>query len=657
MVYVDAIMTDAWQLQNPDLIFRADGTPFSRVYEDIYYQGEGLAETEHVFINGIGGPAVWADQRHFVIAEIGFGTGLNFLATWARWRATAPAHGRLHYVAVDRAPIAADVIRHCHHKHPSLASLVRELCAYNLNPSPGFHRFWLDQSRVSLTLLLGEAAAVLSAAEAGRGVDAWYLDGFAPSRNPAAWHGSVFAEIARLSKPAARLATYSAASVIRKQLSEVGFTVQKRPGFGRKRDMICATYTAHKQPISKPSQSWLRMPNRPPPSTPVAIIGGGIAGAAMAAALQRRGLAVNIFERRPQLAAEATAVPAGLIAPPPNLGRTAIEAFQIAAFRYQLETVRPFAGDSPRGVVFWPDDMEHGARLSRLISDQGPARGLFEKYQADRSAAVIAPQAGMVAGDALARQLLAGAETATSKTVIDLRLGLAGWQLIFEDGSRVDAETVILANAGAAAALSVSNWLPLHLVRGQMAAVSADSVAAPMRQGHIGDGYLTPEQAGRRYLGTTFDHQGFTAAQWPQPVVDRDHRRLLAKAPLGAQAADIPAHAQIIDGWAGLRAFSQDRAPVVGPLPDQAAFLQAFARLRHGDRRAKYPEVPPYLPGLYVLAGLGARGLTLAPLAAELLAAQIMAEPWPVPRPQAEALAPVRFLARALIRGSDVASA
>ena len=94
-------MTEEWQLQNPQLTFRADGAPVARRYGDIYHNADGLAETRHVYLGGIGAPAVWDRLGAFVLGEIGFGTGLNFLATWSVWRDSAPAGARLHYVAVE----------------------------------------------------------------------------------------------------------------------------------------------------------------------------------------------------------------------------------------------------------------------------------------------------------------------------------------------------------------------------------------------------------------------------------------------------------------------------------------------------------------------------------------------------------------------------
>ena len=143
-------------------------------------------------------------------------------------------------------------------------------------------------------------------------------------------------------------------------------------------------------------------------------------------------------------------------------------------------------------------------------------------------------------------------------------------------------------------------------------------------QGVVGAGYVTPARAGRRYLGATFDHIAWSAPA-AAAVRGEDHARVVEKAPI-----DGLTPAAVVDGWAGIRCFSGDRAPIAGPLPDQAAFLSTFARLRHGPRGGPYGPAP-LLAGMYALTGFGARGLTAAPLAAELLASQIMGEPWPTP--------------------------
>ena len=186
--------------------------PVSRRFGDVYFSAEdGLAETRHVFLGGCGLPEAWAGKGGFTIGETGFGSGLNFLAAWQSWRKTAPPGSRLHYVSVEGFPLSPADLKRVHEPWPELAELSQALLAVYPLPRPGFHRLLLDSGRVSLTLMLGEALNMLSSLE-GR-VDAWFLDGFAPSGNPDMWRPEVLDEIARLSAPDARLASFTVAGV------------------------------------------------------------------------------------------------------------------------------------------------------------------------------------------------------------------------------------------------------------------------------------------------------------------------------------------------------------------------------------------------------------------------------------------------------------
>jgi len=208
-------------------------------YDDLYFsKADGLAETTHVFL---GGNALaerftaLSPGETFTVGETGFGTGLNFLACWRLFEANAPAGARLRYVSVEKEPLGADTIRQALAPWPELAVYVDQLLAVYEHPGPGTHRKTLAGGRIELNILVGEASAVLSGWDAP--ADAWFLDGFAPARNPAMWSEEVFAQVARLSRPGTTLATYTAAGFVRRGLAAAGFEVEKRPGFGTKRDM------------------------------------------------------------------------------------------------------------------------------------------------------------------------------------------------------------------------------------------------------------------------------------------------------------------------------------------------------------------------------------------------------------------------------------
>ncbi|MFN3545343.1 MAG: tRNA (5-methylaminomethyl-2-thiouridine)(34)-methyltransferase MnmD, partial [Thiobacillus sp.] len=222
-----------------------DGVPYSAAYGDIYHPADGgMGQARHVFLEGCGLPAAWGGRETFVVLETGFGTGLNFLVTWAAWRADLARCGRLHFISAEKHPFGAEDLARLHARLPELASLGEELRGAWPTLMPGFHRLAFDGGRVLLTLMLGDAAETVPQLEAR--VDAFYLDGFAPDRNPELWQLELIAALGERAQPGARAATYTVAAGVRNALAAAGFETEKRPGFGRKRHCLAATFTGRR---------------------------------------------------------------------------------------------------------------------------------------------------------------------------------------------------------------------------------------------------------------------------------------------------------------------------------------------------------------------------------------------------------------------------
>ena len=225
-----------------DIEWGGDGAPRSRRFDDIYYSPEdGLAESRATFLEGCALPAAWAGRESFTVAETGFGTGLTIAALVHLWQSAKPVRGRLEVHSVEAFPLTRDAMIRALSNWPELRPVASSMAgAYPADgPGRGVHRLqWAPD--LSLTLHVGEVADVLSAAEFR--ADAWFLDGFAPAKNPAMWHLAVLDRIGRLSRPGARLATFTAAGAVRRGLVAAGFDVHKQSGFGRKRERIVAVY-------------------------------------------------------------------------------------------------------------------------------------------------------------------------------------------------------------------------------------------------------------------------------------------------------------------------------------------------------------------------------------------------------------------------------
>ncbi|HEX7812935.1 MAG TPA: tRNA (5-methylaminomethyl-2-thiouridine)(34)-methyltransferase MnmD, partial [Burkholderiales bacterium] len=278
--------------------FRPDGTLYSEQFDDVYASAHGsLEQARHVFLNGNNLPERWRSPGPFVIIETGFGAGLNFLATWQLWKQTAPADARLDFISVEKHPFSLADLQRIHAAFPELAPLARQLHENWPTLLPGFHRLHFEGGRLNLTLLLGEAAESLAQLEAS--ADAFFLDGFAPARNPAMWTKPVFRELARLAKPGATFATYTVASSVREGLGAAGFAVEKRQGFIGKREMLAGRYAG--------SRAYAKNIH----DKRAIVVGAGLAGSTCAQRLNQRGWAVQVIEGHTAPAQEASGNPAG----------------------------------------------------------------------------------------------------------------------------------------------------------------------------------------------------------------------------------------------------------------------------------------------------------------------------------------------------------
>ncbi len=229
------------KLEPAHLTVDANGTPVSESYGDIYYSvAGGHAQAQHVFIDGNGLPERWQSRGRFVILETGFGFGLNFLATWLAWRDDPQRCRELHFVSLEKHPFCADDLARAHAAWPEFALIAAELRRYWPPLVRGEHRLELEGGRLILRLVFGDAVEELPRLEAS--VDAFYLDGFSPAKNPELWSPLLCRSLARLAAPGATLATWSVAGSVRQALIAARFAVKKRRGFASKRQMLVGRY-------------------------------------------------------------------------------------------------------------------------------------------------------------------------------------------------------------------------------------------------------------------------------------------------------------------------------------------------------------------------------------------------------------------------------
>ena len=625
------------------LAFLEDGTPWSADFGDVYYSADGgPGQAEHVFLRGNGLPERWRGRDRFVILETGFGTGLNFLATWAAWRADPQACRRLHYVSVERHPFTAADLAILHRRWPQFEPLAQRLRAHWPVLTPGLHRIELEAGRLVLTLMFGDALRLLPRLSAR--VDACYLDGFDPRKNPDLWSPALFRRLARLAAHDATLATWSVAAAVRSGLAAAGFRYERRPGYGRKREMLAAHLPAGPAASAEGSA-------RPAPARHALVIGAGLAGSAICARLAVRGWHLTLLERHRQPAREASSNLAGIVRPLLSMDDNIASRFTRAAY---LHSLRAWSALTPPprwagcGVLQIARDAAHEAHQREVVAAWAYPPDYVRYLSRDEASSLagwplaqggwLFPQGGWASPPSVCAALLASCadalEARYGEDVAALTRHADRWQAVDASGRVLAAAPVVILASGAGTLWPAdAPGLPLRRVRGQISHIPSAQLP-DIRLALCREGYLTPATDGLVCVGASYD---FDDDPLPRTEGHAGNLMRLAQILPGAGGGLDAAR---LDGRVGFRCVPPDRLPVVG----------ALAAASPADREARLHDVPR-MPGAYALMGLASRGLTWAWLAAERLASELEDEPLPVELDLADALDPARFLLRAARRG------
>jgi len=629
--------------------FSDASAPRAPDYDDVYHpRGGALAQARHVFLAGNGLPQRWGQRRHFVILETGFGLGHNFLATWAAWRDDPQRCEHLWFLSVDKHPLrAADMRRaHAHGAEPNLA---RELVGAWPPLTPDLHRRDFALGRVHLLLAFGDLATWLPQWLAE--VDAFYLDGFAPAKNPAMWEPRVLQRLARLAAMGATAATWSTARVVRDALAAAGFEVQRSAGFDAKRDMLRARHApVHHAP--------------PPPgrrfggvAAAISIVGAGLAGAAAARALADLGVECKVFDAMSAAASGGSGQPAGLLHGVVHAGDSPhTRWFRASALRAHATIAPLIAGQRVQGrlngLLRVEQALDHTSMLGLLRAQALPhdyVRALSVDEASERAGCALVSPAWLFTGggwiepQSLVRTWLDhGRIDVSLNTMVDrIEPDTQGrWRLLDSNGHTLAvSDQLVLANAADLPRLVSDEPWPLLHSRGQvtlLASAPADwRPALPI----AGDGYAISLPSGRLLCGAASNLDDPTAQ-----LRDADHRRNLDSLQR-LSGRPWSNEEQTLDGRVAWRLHTRDRLPLLGGVPLPAAE-------RADSSRQELPRFIARRRGLHVMAALGSRGLAQAALAGEVVAAMITGTPLPVGSGLLDAVDAARFAARS-VRGAD----
>ncbi|GAB2643791.1 MULTISPECIES: FAD-dependent 5-carboxymethylaminomethyl-2-thiouridine(34) oxidoreductase MnmC [Psychrobacter] len=651
--------------------------PVSGEFGDVYFShADGLAETRHVFLAHNQLPdrlAGLVPQQCFTIAELGFGTGLNLLATWQLWRQlrdTYPqlADARLHFITTEKFPIPLADLTHIlalwGQRAPELVALIEPLLAAYPPLIAGCHRLDFSYDNLTVDIWLGDAAQSLSKLAIERSqqsapqphIDAWFLDGFAPSCNSTLWADSIFAQMQRLSRPHTTAATYSCAGIVKRGLKEHGFAIKKVKGFGRKREMLTAimTDTDHIDVTSDNKSCDNESHDAEQITTDstfnhTAIIGAGVSGLLTAWSLANRGIAVTLLDKTAPLAG-ASGNPRALLAPKMTPIHHVDEHLHTIGYLYSSRLYRDLnqkatqlntapvleptgaldllvkANIGTEQIADYPDEM-----ATTLPHEQ--AQNISGIKEQDLSENLYLPQSGLVNPQALKTIILTHPLIRFQQLEVS-EINETEQQVCIE-GSDQNQETVsILADHVVICAAFESHQLDERIfdcrkIRGQLSwfrpsleqlinlpkiPLKYSGYCAPFNA-QAGDDNLNTVTAGKPYLllGASFIRNDIgTDIRDEEHQINRD--KLVAAIP--EMASIVPADTSLWQGRAGIRTQTPDYHPIVGQLTNSQR--------------------------IWTMSAMGAKGYALAPICAEALAGMMLGSFAPLSNAMLARLSPNR---------------
>lgn len=550
----------------PELDWSRDTAPAASDFGDIYFSVDGgLAETEAVYLTGCGLPQRWQGRSHFTIGELGFGSGLNFLAAWRLWEQTRQEGAHLHFVSVEKFPFTASDLSRALAAWPELKTYAQRLMMLWPGPVKGAHTLHMTPA-VTLTLLHDDVNTALQ--NLSGAVDAWFLDGFSPAKNPAMWSPAVMQEVARLSAPGATIGTFTVAGAVRKALKDAEFDVQKKDGFGRKRQRLEAIFPGHD--------------TTPRPDVTPIILGTGIAGASLAKAFLRRGITPTIIDPHDNTAASANA--AALVKPRLDLQDRPESRFFLRSYLFAIRAYSETKAVMHTGIFHGAKTEKEQERFNKLakLGALPPGHMRYESGPFGLSGLNF-PQGLVIDPVKACHDFLEGAirikarghniqATETSANVLD------------ESGNIIASGSHIYLAIGAdIRTFTGSPNMELRYSRGQVSHTKT-VINQPVTYG----GYAIPLSNDTALLGAT--HARLTGAPPYAPVDQDDHKNIESFEAVTGQSAVL---------------------------------IQGRSRASIRVTRANtLPLITEQANSIITLTGLGSRGFCFAPLLAEEMAAK-----------------------------------
>ena len=638
------------RIEPTSIEFKNEHTPYSPRFQDIYFDStNGIQESTHVYLEGSGFTRAiknGKDGEHFTVGEIGFGVALNFLLTYQYFLTHSKKDQKLTYLSAEKYPVGIEDIKKLYSLFPELAKVANDLESQYPILTPGFHTLTFAEGKVKLILMLGDAKEMFSQVDisGSEGVQFWYWDGFSPQKNPEVFQNTLFKELIRISAPGAMGSSFTAAGWVRRGLEEVGFSVEKRPGFGIKRECIRAQLS--KPGPIKSSKPWfsgeklkfLKKGDR------VAVIGGGLSGTAIARALADRSFNITLIDQE-SIAAHASGNPIGLFNIQMSRLPNPISRFSQLSLVHFLRELKSSGIPARKGTLRTYSENDSAA----LNASEYP-----ESFYENRKEGIYFPECGVINPRKLCEQRAHHPliKVCVANIVRVEKNGDGFFLKNSEDKTVAEAEHVVYAT-GAAQVLNhhldhpFLKELPLRSIRGQMILVNPTEASQNLSVVLTGARYITPlvpeiSGSNTHCIGATYQAKNIHD---DQENIDTD--QLLEEARLKHPAFSKLSKRDLISTRVGYRVSTPDKLPIIGPLCDPSFLREEYARVLSGSRDPGRKPLSSEA-GEWLFFAMGSRGITFSSLGAEILAALMCGEILPVENDLWEHLHSARFYVRSL---------
>ena len=572
----------------------SDNTIISNHFNDIYFSKKnGLKEKKIVFLEPNKIKERLNNSDHFVIGELGFGCGLNFLATWDLFNKFSKTNSVLDYISIEAYPLQIEVLKKVHSLFPEINLLSKKLLSALPPLWPGLHKIHFNSGKISLTIIYGDVFEKLKSLNFLS--DAWYFDGFNPKKNPEMWSEDVFKEVKRLTIPGGSFSTFTSSTVVQNNLKKAGFQINLIPGYLNKREMITG------------SNPGINIKNNL--SRKIIVIGGGVAGASVARALKRRNSEVTLVEKHSLLSKGASGNLAAIQSPRIGTVDTIMSRLSIACYRYSRYIANEFkASLGDKSIVLgvikreierqekilsrgWPSDLVRRLNVNDIE---------YLNLPNNKITGVVHDYGGTIIPQKFVKNLIGDdIEFYLNKNVIEISKSANGWTLFLDNDRKLNSEIIVLCNGEGLKTLNPTKHLNLQYTQGQVTYLDKKNINILPKSNISFGGYITPMIDNKITIGSTFEKY-----ELPRSNLSEDsHVENLTKPPKIIRDKLFKNISKKnyyeLDGKVSMRVSAYDRLPLAGKIENN----------------------------LFILSGLGSKGMVWGPLMGEALACMILNHP------------------------------